>query len=101
MNQSIKTKIYILVLIVPSIMLLFYMLFSTVINLDFLFSLALLLLLPFSATALFLKTRWKLKFEDGTTKGDLQLLIFGTLTFMGILCGFFSWIYLLVSYNVG
>ncbi|MBK6273677.1 MAG: hypothetical protein IPF58_02840 [Saprospirales bacterium] len=61
----------------------------------FLFPLSLIVLFPFTVIALILKN-WKIKFEDGTINGDLKLLLFGTLAFIGILGGVLSWMYLFV-----
>ncbi len=93
MSQNFKQKICLLLVIIPILILLVSTINS---ELFFLFPLSLIVLFPFTVIALILKKIWKIKFEDETTNGDLKLLLFGTLAFIGILGGVLSWMYLFV-----
>jgi hypothetical protein len=53
----------------------------------------LLTLFPCSLAALLLRYFWKINYEDGSTKGDLLTLAFGTMSFMGIIVGLFGYMY--------
>ena len=93
MSQNFKQKICLLLVIIPILILLVSTINS---ELFFLFPLSLIVLFPFTVIALIFKKTWKIKFEDGTINGDLKLLLFGTLAFIGILGGVLSWMYLFV-----
>ncbi len=93
MNQTKKANICIIIILIPFLILLVSTLTSEIF---FLFPLSLIILLPFTVIAIILKKIWKIKFEDGSTQGDIKLLLFGTLTFIGILGGILSWMFLFV-----
>jgi hypothetical protein len=96
MNQLSKKTICLLTLIIPYSLLLVYLISSLFENdLFTLLPIVFISLLPFSVAALILKKVWKVKFEDGSLKGDLTLLFFGTLAFIGIFSGFFCWMYMM------
>ncbi|HUM50988.1 MAG TPA: hypothetical protein PK431_04200 [Chitinophagales bacterium] len=93
MSQNFKQKICLLLVIIPILILLVSTINS---ELFFLFPLSLIILLPFTVLAIIIKKIWKIKFEDGSTQGDIKLLLFGTLAFIGILGGILSWMFLFV-----
>ena len=98
MKPSTKKRIPFTIVVIPYVFLIIYYIDNTFFNktLFFFFPLGLITLLPFSAFALGLKYIWKLDYEDGTDKGDALTLFFGTLAFMGVVCGIAALFYLLV-----
>ncbi|MFN8284900.1 MAG: hypothetical protein U0U67_16880 [Chitinophagales bacterium] len=96
MNTLNKKWICLATLLVPYSFLAIYLisaLFSK--ELSTFTPLAFMTMLPFSLLALTLKKIWNVKLEDGTLKGDLLLLMFGTLAFIGIFSGFFYWMFVI------
>jgi hypothetical protein len=59
----------------------------------YLLPMGLLTLFPCSLAALLLRHFWKINYEDGSTKGDLLTLVFGSMSFMGIIVGLFGYMY--------
>lgn len=84
MSQELKGNICILIVAIPYISFAIHM------------PLGIILLLPLTLMSLILKKLLKIKFEDGTTKGDIKLLLFGTLAFFGIPGGILCWMLLYV-----